>query len=137
MRSTLANNPQKALSNVEVLRQKYRLMLIDGVIGIDVYEKIERMTEVFAQQCRTLQQEQNCKSIDQILSLIEQLQEVIQNNPEYSKEKIEQTNQGYRQMLLSGQIEINTYLQLEQLSFILMSYQLSASSNFTNNNSQT
>ena len=137
MRSTLANNPQKALSNVEVLRQKYRLMLIDGVIGIDVYERIERMTEVFAQQCRTLQQEQNCKSIDQILSSIEQLQEVIQNNPESSKEKIEQTNQGYRQMLLSGQIEINTYLQLEQLSFILMSYQLSASSNFTNNNSQT
>ncbi|MGF1485774.1 MAG: TAXI family TRAP transporter solute-binding subunit [Prochloraceae cyanobacterium] len=137
MRASLDENPQKALGNVEALRQKYRLMLIDGVVSIEVYEQIERMTEVFAQQCRTLQQKQSNESVEKILSSIEQLQATIQNNPESSQEKIEQLDREYKQMLLSGEMDINTYLQLQQLSFILMSDRSSASPKLTNNNSQT
>ncbi len=136
MRATLDDNPQKALANVEGLRQKYRLMLIDGMIAIDVYEQIERMTQVFTQQCRTLQAKQNSESIEQILKSLEQLQIAIQTNPESTAAKIEEIARQYKQMLLSGKIDLNTYLQLEQLSFILISYPQSSRLKLSNNNSE-
>ena len=111
-------------------------MLIDGMIAIDVYEQIERMTQVFTQQCRTLQAKQNSESIEQILKSLEQLQIAIQTNPESTAAKIEEIARQYKQMLLSGRIDLNTYLQLEQLSFILISYPQSSRLKLSNNNSE-
>ena len=131
LRSTLDTSPQQALLNVEGLRQKYRLMLIDGIISIEVFEQIERMTEVFSQQCRTLQQKQNRESMEKIIAAIDQLQETLQTNPESSQAKLQEINQQYKDMLLSTQIDMNTYIQLEQLNSILMTYSKKPS-NLTN-----
>ncbi len=58
LRQLLDNNPQKATEEIENLRQKYRLMLIDGTVTQEVYEQIEKMTQIFSEQCKRWQEKQ-------------------------------------------------------------------------------
>ena len=120
LRSLLEENPQQALDNVEALRQQHRLMLIDGAISTELYEEIERMTQVFADQCRTLQQQQRQKSVRDNLDLIDDWQGMLQSNPETALKQLKKFESKYREMLLSGQVNLQTYLQLYQLNLILV-----------------
>ncbi len=119
LRSILAQNPQQAMTNVEQLRQQHRLMLLDGTISVEVYEQIERMTQVFAEQCRNLQQRQYHQSIRNIFSSLDQWQSILEMNPQLALAKLKESQDKYQKMLLSGQINIQTYIQLEQLNLIL------------------
>lgn len=119
LRSILAQNPQQAMTDVEQLRQQHRLMLLDGTISVEVYEQIERMTQVFAEQCRNLQQLQYYQSIRNIFSSLDQWQSILEMNPKLALAKLKESQDKYQNMLLSGQINIQTYIQLEQLNLIL------------------
>ena len=108
-------NPIQALKEVEELRQQHRLMLIEGELPTEAYEKVERMTQVLVDQCRNLQEKQHQKDIQNTLNLMGEWQEISQFCPEEAQKKLKELEQKYREMLLSRQIDIQTYINLKQL----------------------
>lgn len=118
LRSLLEQNPEQAIEDIDALRQQYRLMLIDGAISPDIYEQIERMTQVFADQCRTWQQHEHQKSVRNTLSLLDRWQELLEMNPEKALPQLKEFEQTYRTMLMAGQLDIPTYLQLKQIRLL-------------------
>lgn len=108
-------NPIQALKEVEELRQQHRLMLIEGELPTEAYEKVERMTQVLADRCRILQEQQRQKDIQNTLALIDEWQFLSEICPEEAKNKLKQLEQKYREMLLLRQIDIQTYINLKQL----------------------
>lgn len=63
LRKVLEHNPQKALEEVEEIRQQHRLMLIEGTISTEVYEQVARMTQIFADQCRAKLEKSNASFV--------------------------------------------------------------------------
>lgn len=128
--SHLETDPIQALKDVEELRQQHRLMLISGELVTEGYEKVERMTQVLAEQCRSLQEQQRQKDIQNTLALIDEWQTMSEICPEESKIKLKKLEQKYREMLLSRQIDIQTYIHLTQL----ISYYVNLNIHNNNNN---
>ncbi len=118
--SVAKENPQQALDDIGVFRQQHRLMLIDGVISIEVYEQIERMAQVFAEQCSIMQEHQHYQSIGNIVGLIDQWQEILETHPDSVIDRLKEFEQKYQQMLLSGTIDIQEYIQMINLTVIMV-----------------
>ena len=113
------DNPQKAIEENETLRQKYRLMLIDGKVSPEVYEQIEKMTQIFSEQCKQWQEKQKELSHNQILKLMDEYSQKLPEGlilGEVQEEQLEYTHQQYKEMLKSGQLDLQTYLQMIQLT---------------------
>ena len=108
-------NPTQALKEVEELRQQHRLMLIEGDLPKEAYEKLEKMTQVLAEQCRSSQEKQRQRDIQKTVELIDEWQGMSGICSEEAKEKLKQLEQKYQEMLLSRQIDIQTYINLKQL----------------------
>ncbi len=118
LRNLLDNNPQKATEEIENLRQKYRLMLIDGNIAPEVYEQIEKMTQIFSDQCETWQEKQRESSHNQILKLMNEWSQQLPENLILRHEQLQYTHAQYQEMLKTGQLDLQTYLQMIQLTLI-------------------
>ncbi|MDJ0583120.1 TAXI family TRAP transporter solute-binding subunit [Crocosphaera sp.] len=119
LRQLLDNNPQKATEEIEALRQKYRLMLIDGKVSPEVYEQIEKMTQIFSEQCKQWQEKQKELSHNHILKLMDEYSQKLPEGlilEEEQEEQLEYTHQQYKEMLKSGQLDLQTYLQMIQLT---------------------
>ncbi|MDJ0557353.1 MAG: TAXI family TRAP transporter solute-binding subunit [Microcoleaceae cyanobacterium MO_207.B10] len=108
-------NPSQTLKEVEELRQQHRLMLIEGDLPKEAYEKLEKMTQVIAEQCRNLQEKQRQANIRNTLELIEEWQSFSKFCPEEAKKKLKELEDKYRELLLSRQIDLQTYINLKQL----------------------
>ena len=111
----VATNPGQALKEVEELRQQHRLMLVEGNLPRDAYEKLEDMTQVIAEQCRNLQNQQRQQDIQDTIELIDEWQNMSEVCQEQMKDKLKQSESKYRKMLLSNQIDLQTYIHLTQL----------------------
>ncbi len=120
LRSLMDKDLAQTLVNIEQLRQQHRLMLIDGAMTPEIYDQAGRMTQVLADQCRILQQKQHREEIQNMLTLIDEWQTKLQNQPSSALSLLQETQEKYRQMLVSDQIDIQTYLQLKQLSLIAL-----------------
>ena len=119
LRQLLDDNPQKAIEENETLRQKYRLMLIDGKVSPEVYEQIEKMPQIFSEQCKQWQEKQKELSHNQILKLMDEYSQKLPEGlilGEVQEEQLEYTHQQYKEMLKSGQLDLQTYLQMIQLT---------------------
>lgn len=116
LRQLMEKDPASALDEVEELRQKYRLMLIDGTVATEAYEEVEKMNKIFADQCRISLEKQHQDSINLVLSSLSEWQETLNNNPYNTIENLQRARQKYLEMLLSKQINLQTYLQLIQVS---------------------
>jgi hypothetical protein len=116
LRELMERNPTKSLEEVEDLRQQYRLMLIDGAISAEAHEQIERVTQIFAEQCRQQQEKQRRASIDLVLNSINEWQETLDHNRQGNLNQVEIARQKYLEMLVARQIDLQTYLQLMQLT---------------------
>ncbi|NEP42589.1 MAG: hypothetical protein F6K35_26545 [Okeania sp. SIO2H7] len=90
-------------------------MLIEGDLPKEAYEKLEEMTKVFVEECRILQEKQNQKDIQNTIALIDEWQSMSEVCPEEVKDKLENLENKYREMLLSRQIDIQTFIHLTQL----------------------
>ena len=123
-------NPAQALKEVEELRQQHRLMLIEGNLPKEAYEKLEEMTQVIAERCRTLQEKQRKKYIQNTIELIDEWQNMSEVCQERVRDKLKQSESKYREMLLSNQIDIQTYIHLTQL----ISYYVNLNNNNNHNN---
>ncbi|NEO55678.1 MAG: TAXI family TRAP transporter solute-binding subunit [Okeania sp. SIO3B5] len=123
----LEENPIQALKEVEELRQQHRSMLIEGDLPKEAFEKLEEMTKVLVEECRILQEKQNQKDIQNTIALIDEWQSMSEVCPEEVKDKLENLENKYREMLLSRQIDIQTFIHLTQL--------ISHYVNLNNNNS--
>ena len=113
LQDLLNQNPQKASEEIENLRQKYRLMLIEGTVAPDVYEQIERMTQIFADQCKIWENKQKQASLNQILLLMNEWE---QKFPLDNYEQLKNSHEKYQEMLKAGQLDFQTYIQMIQLS---------------------
>ena len=67
-----------------------------------------------------LQQQQRQKSVRDNLDLIDDWQGMLQSNPETALKQLKKFESKYREMLLSGQVNLQTYLQLYQLNLIFV-----------------
>jgi len=114
LRATMIDNPQKTWDDLENLHQQQRFKLIEGAISWEIYDQIERMIHIFAEECRKLREQQRQSAIQNTLLLLEDPQ--AESLDSMTSAKINQTEAHYRQMLLSGQIDIHTYLLLKQLA---------------------
>ncbi|MGK7920762.1 MAG: TAXI family TRAP transporter solute-binding subunit [Trichodesmium sp.] len=108
-------NPAQAFKEVEELRQQHRLMLIEGDLPKEAYEKLEDMTQVIAEKARNLQEQQRQKDIQSTISLIDEWQNMSVVCQEKIRDKLKESESKYREMLLSNQIDIQTYIHLTQL----------------------
>ncbi|MGB3513677.1 MAG: TAXI family TRAP transporter solute-binding subunit [Microcoleaceae cyanobacterium] len=113
--SHVETNPIQAFKEVEELRQQHRLMLIEGDLPKEAYEKLEKMTQVIAEKCRYSKEKQRQTDIQNTLDLIDEWQEFSQFCPDEAKNKLKELEQKYREMLLSRQIDLQTYINLKQL----------------------
>ncbi|MDJ0731643.1 MAG: TAXI family TRAP transporter solute-binding subunit [Crocosphaera sp.] len=116
LRQLLDNNPQKAIEEIEELRQKYRLMLIDGKVAPEVYEQIEKMTQIFSDQCKRWQEKQRQSSLDQILKLMDEWSEELPESLILEHKQLKSYHYKYQEMLANGQLDLPTYLQMIQLT---------------------
>ncbi|MGB5593705.1 MAG: C4-dicarboxylate ABC transporter substrate-binding protein, partial [Crocosphaera sp.] len=116
LRQLLDNSPQKAREEIENLRQKYRLMLIDGTVTQEVYEQIEKMTQIFSEQCQRLQDKQRESSLDKILILMNEWSKEIPDDLILEHQQLKHSHHKYQEMLQAGQLDLQTYLQMIQLT---------------------
>ncbi|MEL4897448.1 TAXI family TRAP transporter solute-binding subunit [Crocosphaera sp. Alani8] len=134
LRQLLDNNPQKATEEIENLRQKYRLMLIDGKVSPEVYEQIEKMTQIFSEQCKRWQEKQKELSYNQILQLMDQWEQQMPEHFLSKYEQLESSHNQYKEMLKSGKLDLQTYLQMIQLTFVFSnSFSLNTAKDNKNN----
>ena len=94
-------------------------MLIDGKVSPEVYEQIEKMTQIFSEQCKQWQEKQKELSHNQILKLMDEYSQKLPEGlilGEVQEEQLEYTHQQYKEMLKSGQLDLQTYLQMIQLT---------------------
>ncbi|MDJ0601986.1 MAG: TAXI family TRAP transporter solute-binding subunit [Crocosphaera sp.] len=118
LRQLLDSNPQKATEEIDNLRQKYRLMLIDGQVAPEVYEQIEKMTQIFSDQCQKWQEKQRELSHHQILQLIDGWSQQLPEGLMLKHEQLQYSHDQYKEMLRTGQLDLQTYLQMIQLTLV-------------------
>jgi hypothetical protein len=114
----LPDDPQQAIASIEDLRQEHRFMFIDGKVTTEVYEQVQQKTQLFADQCRALMEQQRRKLIVETLLLLDDWQASLQTNPEEAVQKLSQIKQQYRELLLTDQVDIEAYTELMQLTLI-------------------
>lgn len=118
LRQMLPADARAALQNIEDLRQEHRLMFIDGAIASEVYEQVQQKTQMFADECRSLIEDQHKKLVLDTLLLLDEWQATLQTQPEEALKKLQQIKQQYREMLLSDQVDIEAYIELVELTLI-------------------
>ncbi len=120
LREQMTTEPKQALQNAEGLQQDYRLMLIEGTLGTDLYSQIDERNEIFIQRCRRELNRQHQGDIDQIVEHLSELQENLLTRREQTLGEIQQCQQTYREMLLSGRLDFSSYLSLYQMQLLMM-----------------
>ena len=120
LRSLMEQSPQQALAQIEQLRQQQRLLLMDNSLTPEVYEELEKMTRVLADECRTWQTRQEHQFAQDTLKLIENWQVMLRQEPQVALKQIDQVEQQLKTMLLAHELDIQTYLLIKQLMLILI-----------------
>ncbi|NEQ41690.1 MAG: TAXI family TRAP transporter solute-binding subunit [Okeania sp. SIO3I5] len=127
-------NPTQAIKEVEELRQQHRLMLVEGNLPREAYEKLEDMTQDIAERSRKFQEKQRRKDIQNTISLIDDCQNISEGCQQQMREKLKNSEQKYREMLLSNQIDIQTYIHLTQLIRSYINFNNDNNNNHQNDN---
>lgn len=112
------HDPAQALQGIEELGQEHRLMFIEGRVSAEAYEQVQQKTQMFADQCRTLLEDQRRKVVLDTLLLLDDWQATLQNDPDSALQKLKQLKQQYREMLLSDQVDIDSYIELLELTLL-------------------
>ena len=120
LRALVEDNPQQALENVEQLRQKHRLMVVDGALSQEAYEQIERMTGILSDRCRSWQKRKERKFALNTLKLVGDWQNELQKDPSSALDRIYQVEKELKTMLLTNEIDIETYALIKQLILTLI-----------------
>lgn len=118
LKALLPEDPQRALHEIEDLRQEHRLQFIEGTVTSDIYEQLQQRTQTFADQCHLLLDAQRRKFVLDTLLLLDEWQATLQNDPEIALQKLSQIKQQYRDMLLANQVDIEAYVDLVELTLM-------------------
>jgi uncharacterized protein len=118
LQQLLTQNPEAALEGIESLGQEHRLMFIEGAIAPDVYDQVQQKTQLFAEDCRKLLTQHRQKLVLDTLLLLDDWQATLQVDPQTAMQKLVQIKQQYREMLLAGQVDIEAYIELMELTLM-------------------
>jgi uncharacterized protein len=118
LRQLLPDHPQQALRGIEDLSQENRLRFIDGAVSPEIYEQLRQKTQTFTDQCRTQLDAQRTHFVRDTLLLLDEWQATLQSNPSAALQKLSQIKHQYREMLLAGQVDIDAYIELVQLTLM-------------------
>lgn len=119
LRTKARESPQQALKEIEVLKQGYRLMLIEGNLAPDLYQKIEGMNEVFIEQCRTEISHQQDQDLNKIIGVLTGGQEYSSHDTAWMADHLQKCQETYHEMFLKGHLDFPTYLNLYQMQLLL------------------
>ena len=89
-------------------------MFIDGTVSSDIYEEVRQKTQLFADQCHRLLEEQRRQFVMDTLLLLDDWQANLQVNPAEALQKLSQIKHQYREMLLADQVDIEAYIEQMQ-----------------------
>ncbi len=118
LRQLLPLDAQQALDGIEELSQEHRLLFIEGTITSDTYDQVRQKTQTFADQCRTLLEQQRKRFVLDTLLLLDDWQASLQLDPQAALQKLTQIKQQYREMLIADQVDIQAYIELMELTLI-------------------
>lgn len=118
LRQLLPHDTEAALQGIEDLQQEHRLMFIEGTVATDVYEQVRQKTQMFADECRSLLEQQRKKLVLDMLIVVDDWQTTLRTNPDDAFAKLNQIKQQYREMLLSDKVDIDTYIELIEMTMI-------------------
>lgn len=118
LKQFLPQEAKQAMRGIEELSQEHRVMFIDGVVTSDVYEQVRQKTQMFADQCHLILDQQHKKLVMDTLLLLDEWQATLQTNPDEAMRKLGQIKQHYREMLLADQVDIEAYIELVELTLI-------------------
>jgi hypothetical protein len=118
LKAMLPQDPHAAMRGIEELSQELRVMFIDGRVKLDVYQEIHQKSQMFAEQCRELLEQQRKSLVMDTLLLLDDWQATLQINPPEAFMKLSQLKSHYRQMLLTDQVDIEAYIELMELTLM-------------------
>jgi uncharacterized protein len=118
LQQILAQQPETALAGIEALGQEHRVMFIEGAIAPDVYDQVQQKTQLFAEDCHKLLTQHRQKLVLDTLLLLDDWQATLQSDPQTAMQKLGQIKQQYREMLLAGQVDIEAYIELMELTLM-------------------
>jgi uncharacterized protein len=118
LKKLLPDHAQQALEGIEELRQEHRLSFIDGAMTTEVYAELQQRTQTFSDQCRTLLDQQRQRFILDTLLLLDDWQAALQSDSETALTKLSQIKHRCREMLLTGQVNIEAYIELMELTLM-------------------
>ena len=118
LQQLLTQDSAAALEGIEALSQEQRLMFIEGAIAADVYDQVQQKTQLFTEDCRKLLTQQRQKLVLGTLLLLDDWQATLQVDPQTAMQKLGQIKQQYREMLLAGQVDIEAYIELMELTLM-------------------
>ncbi|MEY2983438.1 MAG: hypothetical protein RLZZ568_55 [Cyanobacteriota bacterium] len=117
LQAQLTTDPRYALQETENLQQQYRLMLIEGNLSPDLYQRIDNMNEILVQQCRNEINRQQDGNLNQIIADLTDLHD--HNDQDWIIKHLQTCQKTYREMLINGHLDFQTYLSLYQMQLLL------------------
>nr|WP_242025625.1 TAXI family TRAP transporter solute-binding subunit [Leptolyngbya sp. FACHB-36] len=118
LRTLLPQETAQALQSIEALQQEHRVMFVEGTVPTEVYEQVQRKTQMFADECRSILEQQRKHLVLDTLLLLDEWQASLQTDPAEAMQKLTQIKQQYRDMLLSDQVDISAYIELVELTLL-------------------
>lgn len=115
----LLDNPQRALEKIQQLHQQHRRLYVDGKIDSETYNDIEEKTGLLEVESRDLLEKQREEFVRDTLTLLDQLQNNSSSSSEIALKNLREAQKRHQEMVLQGEMDIQTYMQLRELMLIL------------------
>lgn len=115
-----ANKTKAALAGAQALAERYRLMFIDGNMSPETYEEIDRPLQLYLQSCQALIEQEDRKTLRETVNVLDDTEALLSMPQAMAVERLKELEDRYANMLLSGTIELMTYLQFRQWALAVL-----------------
>ncbi|MBD2553758.1 TAXI family TRAP transporter solute-binding subunit [Limnothrix sp. FACHB-881] len=114
------NKTKAALAAAQDLAERYRLMFIDGNLSPETYEEIDRPVQLYLQSCQALIEQEDRQTLSETVNLLDDSEALLNMPLSVAVQRLQELEDRYSQMLLSGTIELMTYLQFRQWALAVL-----------------
>lgn len=115
-----AHKTKAALAGAQALAERYRLMFIDGNMSPETYEEIDRPLQLYLQSCQALVEQEDRKILRETVNVLDDTEALLNMPHPIAVERLKELEERYANMLLSGTIELMTYLQFRQWALAVL-----------------
>jgi hypothetical protein len=118
LQTLLAADPEQALRGIEALRQEHRLRLLMVPLPAIFMSNSNKKRKRLPSNAATCWKKQRKQFVMETLLLLDEWQATLQTDPATAMQKLSQIKQQYRDMLLANQVDLETYVELMELTLM-------------------